>query len=66
MRIQAAATYLVSARLGNHSLAETCYHWPYQHNRTAQTGAPFQEFIAFQIGQIYIGSLKAICIDIFL
>ena len=65
MGVQTAAAYLVSARFGNHSLAKACHHRSYEHDRTAQAGTPFQEFIALQIGKINIGCLKAICIDAF-
>lgn len=63
MRIQPAASYLVSSRLGNHSLAEACHHRAYQHNRTTQAGAPFQELVAFQIGEIHIGCPETIRVD---
>ena len=65
MCIQTAASYLVSARLGNHGLAETCHHRPHQHDGTAQAGTFFQERVTFQIGEINVGSLKAVSVNAF-
>ena len=64
--VQTTATNLVSARLRNQRLPETCHHRTDQHHRPPKARTLLQELITLQISQIDVLRLKTVGINAFL